>query len=389
MIYQMRRWLSPFCPYRSKDPFAERRANITAVIFLVLLMIIPVGVLVRFFVKDNFYPPDFIILAATFLAYLSTRTRYYSAGAVFLIFVMCFVTYSAAARHIESGTQDVTSWLVWFVLPLLATPLLFSWRAMIGVAPVPAIFLLVFILQEHPANWGALIAVLTTGAFISIAIAYAYESDLRLIQEQNKKLLFAYDETLHGWAKILEMRDKETEGHSERVTELTVKLAQAMGVQDTTQLQFIRYGSLLHDIGKIAIPDSILRKPDTLTASERKVMELHTEYAYEWLKDVEFLQPALEIPRYHHEKWDGSGYNHGLKGEKIPLSARIFAVADTWDALMNDRTYRKAWTRAQAIEYIESRAGIDFDPQVVEKFLEIIRSESFLPASESSSPSSA
>jgi HD-GYP domain-containing protein (c-di-GMP phosphodiesterase class II) len=389
MIYQMRRWLSPFCPYRSKDPFAERRANITAVIFLVLLMIIPVGVLVRFFVKDNFYPPDFIILAATFLAYLSTRTRYYSAGAVFLIFVMCFVTYSAAARHIESGTQDVTSWLVWFVLPLLATPLLFSWRAMIGVAPVPAIFLLVFILQEHPANWGALIAVLTTGAFMSIAIAYAYESDLRLIQEQNKKLLFAYDETLHGWAKILEMRDKETEGHSERVTELTVKLAQAMGVQDTTQLQFIRYGSLLHDIGKIAIPDSILRKPDTLTANERKVMELHTEYAYEWLKDVEFLQPALDIPRYHHEKWDGSGYNHGLKGEKIPLSARIFAVADTWDALMNDRTYRKAWTRAQAIEYIESRAGIDFDPQVVEKFLEIIRSESFLPASESSSPSSA
>jgi HD-GYP domain-containing protein (c-di-GMP phosphodiesterase class II) len=104
---------------------------------------------------------------------------------------------------------------------------------------------------------------------------------------------------------------------------------------------------------------------------------------------VEFLQPALDIPRYHHEKWDGSGYNHGLKGEKIPLSARIFAVADTWDALMNDRTYRKAWTRAQAIEYIESRAGIDFDPQVVEKFLEIIRSESFLPASESSSPSSA
>ena len=389
MIYQMRRWLSPFCPYRSKDPFAERRANITAVIFLVLLMIIPVGVLVRFFVKGNFYPPDFIILAATFLAYLSTRTRYYSAGAVFLIFVMCFVTYFDAARHIESGTQDVTSWLVWFVLPLLVTPLLFSWRAMIGIVPVPAIFLLVFILQEHPANWGVLMAVLTTGAFISIAIAYAYESDLRLIQEQNKKLLFAYDETLHGWAKILEMRDKETEGHSERVTELTVKLAQAMGVQDTTQLQFIRYGSLLHDIGKIAIPDSILRKPDTLTANEHKVMELHTEYAYEWLKDVEFLQPALDIPRYHHEKWDGSGYNHGLKGEKIPLSARIFAVADTWDALMNDRTYRKAWTRAQAIEYIESRAGIDFDPQVVEKFLEIIRSESFLPASESSSPSSA
>lgn len=373
MLQQVRQWLSPFCPYRSKDPFAERRANITAVIFLVLLIIIPIGMLVRFFARGNFYPLDFVILAATFLAYWGARTRYYSAGAVFLVFVMCFVAYSAAVRHIESGTQDVTSWLVWFVLPLLATPLLFSWRAMIGIAPVPAIFLLVFILREHPANWGALMAVLTTGAFISIAIAYAYDSDLRLISEQNTKLLHAYDETLQGWAKILEMRDKETEGHSERVTALTIELAKAMGIQNTTDLQFIRYGSLLHDIGKIAIPDSILHKPDTLTANERKVMELHTEYAYEWLKDVEFLRPALDIPRYHHEKWDGTGYNHGLKGEQIPLSARIFAVADTWDALTNDRTYRNAWTRARAIDHIQSRAGTDFDPQVVEKFLEIIQ----------------
>lgn len=379
MIRQMKQWLSLFCPFRSKDPFAEQRAHITAVIFLVLLLIIPAGMLVRFFAKGNFYPPDFIVLAATFLAYLSTRTRYYSAGAVFLIFVMCFAAYSAAVHHIESGTQDVTSWLVWLVLPLLTTPLLFSWRAMIGVAPVPIVFLLVFILQKHPANWGALMAALTTGAFISIAISYVHDNNLRLISEQNAKLLHAYDETLQGWAKILEMRDKETEGHSERVTSLTLKLAQAMGIHDAIQLQFIRYGSLLHDIGKIGIPDSILHKPDSLTPDERKEMELHTEYAYEWLKDVEFLRPALDIPRYHHEKWDGTGYNHNLKGEQIPLSARIFSVADTWDALIYERTYRKkAWTRAQVIEYIQSRAGTDFDPQVVEKFLEIIREYSSL-----------
>lgn len=300
----MRIRLASFFPYRPNDLFAERRANITAVILLVLLMIIPVGMLARFFAKGNFYAPDFIALAVTFLAYLSTRTRYYSAGAVFLIFVLCIVAYFAAANHIRSGTQDVTSSLVWFVLPLLTAPLLFSWRAMIGVAPVPVVFLLVFILQEHPANWGALMAVLVTGAFISITISYAYDSDLRLISEQNTKLLHTYDETLQGWAKILEMRDKETEGHSERVTNLTLKLAQIMDIRDTAKLQFIRYGSLLHDIGKIAIPDSILRKPDTLTSVERKVMELHTEYAYEWLKDIEFLRPALDIPRYHHEKWD-------------------------------------------------------------------------------------
>lgn len=257
--------MSPFSPYKPKDPLAERRAGLTAVIFLVLLVIIPIGMLVRYWAKGNFYILDFVILAATFLAYLSARTRYYSAGAVFLVFVMCLVAYSAAAHYIENGMQDVTSWLVWLVLPLLATPLLFSWRAMIGVVPVPAIFLLVFIVREHPADWGALMAILITGPFISIAIAYAYDSDLRLIYKQNKQLLQTYDETLQGWAKILEMRDKETEGHSERVTKLTLNLAQAMGIQDKTELQLIRYGSLLHDIGKMVIPDSVFRKSDLLT----------------------------------------------------------------------------------------------------------------------------
>lgn len=184
----------------------------------------------------------------------------------------------------------------------------------------------------------------------------------------------AYDSTLEGWAKILEMRDKETKGHSERVTTLTVQIAQAMGF-GADELRFIRYGSLLHDIGKIAIPDSILQKPDVLTADERKIMEFHTEYAYEWLKDVEFLRPALDIPRYHHEKWDGSGYTHGLQGEQIPLSARIFTVADVWDALTNDRVYRSAWSKAKTVAYLKDRAGQDFDPHVVATFLDVIQAE--------------
>lgn len=115
------------------------------------------------------------------------------------------------------------------------------------------------------------------------------------------------------------MRDKETEGHSERVTKLTLNLAQAMGIQDKTELQLIHYGNLFHDIGKMVIPDSVFRRSDMLTPKESGIMEQHTEFAYEWLKDVEFLCPALDIPRYHHEKWNGSGYNHGLKGEQIPL----------------------------------------------------------------------
>jgi len=202
-----------------------------------------------------------------------------------------------------------------------------------------------------------------------------------LIAKQENTLVLlqkSYDETLQGWAKILEMRDKETEGHSERVTSLAVRMAQAMGIQDETEIQSIRYGSLLHDIGKIAISDSILHKPDKLTLDERKIMEQHTEYAYHWLKDVEFLRPSLDIPRYHHEKWDGSGYCHGLKAEQIPTSARIFAVADCWDALINDRAYRKAWTWEESMDYIKKQSGKDFDPQVVEKFVEIMKDRHLL-----------
>ena len=387
---------SPFCPYSPKSPIIQRRANITATVFLVLLIIIPVGMIVRWTVKGNFFILDFVILAATFLAYWSARTRFYTIGAILLVFVMCFVAYSAAVYHIHSGTKDVTSWLVWFVLPLITTPLLFSWKAMIGVAPIPTAFLVVFILRENPDNWGALMAVLTTGGLISIAISYAYDTDLRLIhnqnilfQEQNKQLFLAYDETLLGWAKILEMRDKETEGHSERVTKMTLKLAKEIGINDETELRYIRYGSLLHDIGKIAIPDSILHKPSGLTHSERSIMEQHTEYAYDWLKDVMFLRPALDIPRYHHERWDGSGYN-GLKGEQTPLYARIFSVADCWDALMNDRPYRTAWTKELAIAYFIEKAGTEFDPQVTQAFLKIIQeSNTLFPDSESSSPASA
>lgn len=212
-----------------------------------------------------------------------------------------------------------------------------------------------------------------------------------LTEKENNLILLqnAYNETLRGWVKILEMRDKETKGHSERVTHLTVKIAQEMGINDKKELLFIFYGSLLHDIGKIAISDTILRKPNILTPEERKIMEQHTEYAYEWLKDVEFLRPALDIPRYHHEKWDGTGYTHGLKAEQIPLSARIFAVADCWDALVNDRIYRTAWTYEKAISHIAQQAGKEFDPQVVENFLKVIQNENLLSTSESSSPTSA
>ncbi|MGC9063072.1 MAG: HD-GYP domain-containing protein [bacterium] len=187
----------------------------------------------------------------------------------------------------------------------------------------------------------------------------------------NRELLRAYDKTLEGWAYALDLRDKETEGHSQRVTELTLRIAKKMGVRDE-DLIHIRRGALLHDMGKIGIPDNILLKPDKLSEEEWEIMKKHPVYAYQMLSRIEYLRPALDIPYCHHEKWDGSGYPRGLKGEEIPLAARIFAVADVFDALTSDRSYRKAWTKESAIEYIKGEAGKHFDPRVVDAFLKVI-----------------
>ena len=194
------------------------------------------------------------------------------------------------------------------------------------------------------------------------------------LQASTIELSRAYDVTLAGWAKALELRDKETEGHSQRVTEVTLQLARKMGFSDE-ELIHVRRGALLHDIGKMGIPDGILHKPGPLTEEEWAIMRLHPVYAYDLLKEVDFLAPALDIPYAHHEKWDGSGYPRGLKGEKIPLAARIFAIVDVWDALLSDRPYRIAWTEESTRAYLLEQAGIHFDPTVVQHFLEWLEEE--------------
>jgi PAS domain S-box-containing protein len=187
------------------------------------------------------------------------------------------------------------------------------------------------------------------------------------LQHSTAELAKSYDATLEGWVKALELRDRETEGHAQRVIWMTLELAERMGLDGET-LPHIRRGALLHDIGKMGVPDSILLKPGPLDQEEWKVMKQHPVYAYQWLSPISYLGPALQIPYYHHEKWDGSGYPNGLKGEQIPLPARIFAVADVWDALTSDRPYRSAWTENEADDYILNEAGKHFDPQVVDYF---------------------
>jgi len=190
------------------------------------------------------------------------------------------------------------------------------------------------------------------------------------LQRTNIELTLAYDATIEGWAYALDLRDKETEGHSRRVTEITVRLARAMGLSDA-ELVHVRRGALLHDIGKMGVPDQILLKPGPLTEEEWTTMRRHPVYAYEMLSSIAYLRPALDIPYCHHEKWDGTGYPRGLKGEQIPPAARIFAVVDVWDALSSERPYRPAWPEGKVREYIREQAGKHFDPKVVEVFLEM------------------
>lgn len=200
------------------------------------------------------------------------------------------------------------------------------------------------------------------------AIAIDNSSLFEQLQDSNTELSIAYDATLEGWVKALELRDRETVGHAHRVIEMTQSVADQIGIGGE-MLQHIRRGALLHDIGKMGIPDSILLKPGPLTPSEWEIMRQHPVHAYEMLKTIDYLAPALEIPYSHHERWDGNGYPQGLKGRDIPISARIFAVVDVWDALTSDRPYRSAWTARQALEYIQRESGRHFDPQVVNAFL--------------------
>jgi putative nucleotidyltransferase with HDIG domain len=200
------------------------------------------------------------------------------------------------------------------------------------------------------------------------AIAIDSSSLFQELQHSNLELALAYDATIEGWSHALDLRDKETEGHTLRVTVMTLKLAQALGITDE-ELTHIRRGSLLHDIGKMGVPDRILLKPDKLTDEEWVSMRKHPGFAYDMLAPVAYLRPALDIPYCHHEKWDGTGYPRGLKGDQIPLPARIFAIVDVWDALRSDRPYRAGWKDEDVLKYIREQSGKYFDPRVVEVFL--------------------
>jgi len=215
-------------------------------------------------------------------------------------------------------------------------------------------------------DWINFLETLAGQAAIAIDNAQLFNN----LERSNVELSLAYDATIAGWSQAMDLRDKETEGHTQRVAEMSQRLARVMGI-DEAELVNMRRGALLHDIGKMGVPDSILLKPDKLTDEEWALMKKHPQFAFDMLSPIAYLKPALDIPYCHHEKWDGTGYPRGLKGEQIPLAARIFAIVDVWDALTSDRPYRPAWPKEKVREHIRTSSGMHFDPQVAEEFLKM------------------
>ncbi len=255
--------------------------------------------------------------------------------------------------------NEIEGFKVYFAVPLIAKGQV---KGVLGVfhrAPL-----------EIDDEWREFLTILAGQAAIAIDNLTLFND----LQRSNIDLRLAYDETIEGWSKALDLRDKETEGHSQRVTEITLRLAERLGIAPE-ELIHVRRGALLHDIGKMGIPDGILLKPGKLTLEERLVIERHPDLARELLTPIRFLRTALDIPYSHHEKWDGTGYPRGLRGEQIPLSARIFAVVDVWDALRSERPYREGWAEERVIEHLKQDSGKHFDPRVVDAFLEMMNQQ--------------
>jgi HD-GYP domain-containing protein (c-di-GMP phosphodiesterase class II) len=252
-----------------------------------------------------------------------------------------------------------------------ASPLL----AFAAVGSLTVIVYLEFFKFIHPrigpTTFGILVPMITLLLATSVVIWIIVdniEKNLERARESEAELRMNYDLTLDAWAKVMEYRDRETEGHSRRLGVLCTRLAQVLGVSEEEIVQLQR-GALLHDIGKLAIPDEILLKPAALDEDEKRIIQKHPLYAKQMLSGIPFLQPSICVAYSHHERWDGQGYPDGLKGEEIPMLARIFAVVDTWDALRSKRIYRPAWSVEEAVAYLKQNAGIRYDPHIVEVFL--------------------
>lgn len=303
--------------------------------------------------------------------FLSHRRLHTLAASVF-----CFAIFSAITLEAFYGGGIHDSAITAYAVLILCATFLFGARWGLIAGTLAAIIGVIGLWLAEDAGWVLTPFPATPFRVIALsAIFLAMAGVTQVVRgtwdDNVQGLVDSYDKTLNGWALALEYRDGETAGHCKRVVGLSVGLAQRLGCS-AEEIDSIRRGAYLHDIGKMAIPDHILKKPGPLTAEEREIIEQHPDLGLRLIADIPFLASAACIMYAHHECWDGTGYPKGLKGEQIPLGARIFAIVDQWDALNSDRPYRKAWPRADVVAHIRKNSGTSFDPKVASAFLTLV-----------------
>ncbi|MCP4139272.1 MAG: HD domain-containing protein [Chloroflexi bacterium] len=303
------------------------------------------------------------------ILYSISRTEYAKLASILMIVMFPINIYA----NILSGTSLSIAATLNFLIPSYI--LISIWFSIVSITIfglLNAAFMLTlpYLVPEIVPKLSIILGPLAVSVIVMVLLVVAKKHHNQIEIARQLELRSAYDATLEGWSRVLELRDEETGGHSQRVTTLVLELAQELGISGQ-DLDHIRRGALLHDIGKMGVPDDVLHKPSSLTDDEFEIIKQHPGFAYELLFPISFLHKALEIPYCHHEKWDGSGYPQGLKGEKIPISARIFAVVDVWDALLSDRPYRNAWPKEKGVNYIIADRGKHFDPHITDTFLQI------------------
>jgi len=357
----------------------QRVRTLSAILWIVLIASIALGLLdIQFRTWDSVIALFGLALICLPLLWLNAKGQL-TLSALLLSFIVLMVI----NLNLFDGDGIRDSGILAYPIFIMIGVLFFGKRATpyFSLAAIVSLIVIVYLEMRgyiHPTIGATkfdillpiMILLLVAAAFIWVVVGNI-EKYVSRVEESEAELRKTYDLTLGAWAKVLEYRDKETEGHSRRLVELSARLAQALGLP-TEEIDQLRRGALLHDIGKLAIPDEILLKPGALNDAERRMMEQHPAYAKQMLAQVPFLQPCVEVAYNHHERWDGLGYPQGLKGEEIPLTARIFAVVDQWDALTSDRPYRKAWTRESVTAYLRENAGKIYDPEIVNVFLTII-----------------
>ena len=356
-----------------KDIQESRNARLLS-IFMLILLVIFMGFMVSSAINIEGYrvpSADLLSYGLLIFIYAASRTKYYRIGIFLAILLFPLNTF---ANIFEGTTQNPANTINFLTFSYIFAGIFLSiyWTTIYSLLMVATIWFLPDLAPQTIPDPTIIISPFTINTITALLVLVWMNHRNQIEEARQAEMKLTYDNTLAGWSQALEFRDKETKGHSLRVTMLTTQLASKMGITDEEMLQHIRRGALLHDIGKMAISNQVLLKVTALTNEDWEEIYKHPGYAYQMLKNVPFLQPALDIPLHHHEKWDGSGYPDGLKGEEIPLPARIFSVVDVWDALRSDRPYRQAWTYEKALDYILENRGIHFDPEVVDQFLSMI-----------------